>query len=295
MQQRPLFYKFSDYGLIQVSGAGAKKLLQGQLTCDMEKISTNHPSLAAHCHPQGRVISLFYVFSHADYYLLLLPNKMIDITINALKKYAPFYKVDITDASDALMCMGYEGDRPLHDMQDYAVITLPSSSRIICVGRRELIEPLLKNASSLLSDEAWKLRDITEGIPSIYPETSGVFLPHDLNLHQLQAIDFEKGCYTGQEIIARMHYKGKLKNHLYLANIITSSPPLPGQDIFAWRNQQAEVHGTIVDACHEKNHSYRTLILVDEAHAKNQTLFLDRTIPFDATNDYFFVINEHSL
>lgn len=218
-------------GLLKVSGLDAKKLLQGQLTCNVDTLTGTETRLGALCNPQGRVISLFRLFQHENAYFLLMARTMVPITLAALKKYAVFYKVELTDASNTL--------------------------KTLCAA-----QPLEKYA------------DITKGIPAIYPQTSGKFLPHDINLQDQQAISFDKGCFTGQEIIARMHYKAKLKNHLYAATIHTTLPVMPGMDVYSLADHRKEVAGTIVDVAENKPPSYNVLLVTDANHAKNQHLFL---------------------
>lgn len=219
-------------GLIKVGGIDAIKLLQGQLTCDLNAITPSQGSLGAHCNPQGRVINLFYLFQYQDAYYLLMPQNMLAIAMQALKKYALFYKqielIDVSDAADS----------------------------------HELIEA---HAKAYFSPT----------IPRIHPETSGLFLPHDINLHQLGALSFDKGCYTGQEIIARMHYRGKLKNHMYQASITSAITPKPGQDIYYLDQQKKHVGGTVVDIQPASPQHYHALIITDETNAKNNHLFLN--------------------
>jgi folate-binding protein YgfZ len=213
-------------GFLCISGEGAKKFLQGQLTCNLDEITPETHSLAAHCNPQGRVISLFRIFLLQDQYFLQMPIELLETAQNALKKYAVFFKVSLAILPDK--------DHPL-----------PIS-------------------------ETWKADNIAAGIPSLYPETSEKFLPHELNLHKLEAISFNKGCFTGQEIIARMQYRGKLKNHLYRAKTTTSTPPTRGAEIFS----QTHSAGYLVDYIHLGYNNYELLIIAAEAEI-NTTLFLD--------------------
>ncbi len=168
-------------GLLKVSGPDAEKLLQGQLTCDVTKT----PCLGAHCNPQGRVISLFWLFTEGCDFYLKMPKTLLPIALKALQKYAVFFKVSL-EINDSLEASG--------------------------------------------SDEEWKLFNIVSNIPTIYPESSEKFLPHDLNLPELGGVSFDKGCYTGQEIIARMQYKAKLKNHLTHTRIQSENTPVIGED-----------------------------------------------------------------
>src|SRR3990167_3633748 len=96
-------------GLLKVSGPDAKKLLQGQLTCDVEEVKHNESRLGAHCTPEGRVVSLFHLFLLQNDYYLLMPRSMVPIELKALKKYASFYKVELSDASAHFSILGYAG------------------------------------------------------------------------------------------------------------------------------------------------------------------------------------------
>lgn len=215
----------NTYSLLRISGQDAKKLLQGQLTCHMDSISEGKLSYGALCNPQGRVISFFQITQEKEDYLLLMLQSMTDITITALKKYAVFYKVEITH-------------NPLTDFF-------------------KLNSPIV---------------NIQNKVPSIYPETSGKFLPHELNLDQIGAISFDKGCYTGQEIIARMHYRGKPKSHLYVIQLKLDAAPAPGADIYVEENNQQKTIGAIVDAAPQDNHHYLILAILNDAYATHSTL-----------------------
>lgn len=122
-----------------------------------------------------------------------------------------------------------------------------------------LIEDISKDNPAhikLFDDEAL----IEQGIPVIYPETSSQFLPHDLNLHLLNGISFDKGCYTGQEIIARMHYRGKLKNFLYPVQFKSHDIHKPGTELDC---------GTVVNSIITKDHQHIGLIITTEEKKEN--------------------------
>ncbi len=109
--------------------------------------------------------------------------------------------------------------------------------------------------------QEWRYFDLSQGIPQIYPETSALFLPHELNLHQLGGLSWDKGCYTGQEIIARMHYRGKLKNHLYRAHIQTSASPRLGGELYFRHLETVSVVGSLVDYRQISYNLYQLLVL----------------------------------
>ena len=125
---------------------------------------------------------------------------------------------------------------------------LPASMLDLAVTRLQKFAIFSK--TELLIDSAINLPlsindDVLAGIPWIFPETSGLFTPHELNLPKLNAVSFNKGCYTGQEIVARMHYRGKLKQHLHLIDLQTTKDPKPGAKLFL--NDTNEEVGTIVN------------------------------------------------
>lgn len=173
--------------LIKVSGENSTKFLQGQLTCDITKVGAQNfvpLQLGAHCNIKGRVESLFEIFKQDDDYYLLMPSSIIDHAYNLLKKYAAFSKVTLT-------------------IINLSEVTLPV----------ELPETF----------NDWRLQQITKGLPTLFPETIGKFLPHDINLPTLNAVSFNKGCYLGQEIVARMQHLGKPKYHMVFKNISGAS------------------------------------------------------------------------
>lgn len=161
--------------LIKVAGKDAESFLQGQLSCDIKKVTTDKPQLGAHCNIKGRVESLFELFKIDDDFYLLMPTSIIQHALALLKKYAIFSKVELTIVTP------YD-------------ITLPQT----------------------VPDEFedWRLKQIESGIPTLFPETIALFLPHDINLVELDAVSFTKGCYLGQEIVARMQHLGKPKRHM---------------------------------------------------------------------------------
>ncbi len=221
------------FGLVKISGPEAKKFLQGQLTCNLEEVSETQSRLGAHCNPQGRVLFLFRIFLFQSAYYLVLPREIVSSALLSLKKYAPFFKLELSNASE--------------------------------------------NSPTALMEQAaaeWRYFDLSQGIPQVYPETSALFLPHELKLHELQGLSWDKGCYTGQEIIARMHYKGKLKNHLYRATLQTPALPRPGAELLLVSPAGRSPAGFIVDYRQVGYNLYQLLVLTQESN-RTKALQLD--------------------
>jgi len=136
--------------------------------------------------------------------------------------------------------------------------------------------------------QEWRFFDLSQGIPQIYPETSALFLPHDLRLHELQGLSWDKGCYTGQEIIARMHYKGKLKNHLSRAQIHTKTQPHRGAEVYLPAAQGGKPAGFIVDYRTIRYNSLYELLVLTTENNRASLLTLD-----PLQNETWEWLNEH--
>ena len=143
-------------------------------------------TLAAHCNPKGRIISLFRLFKTPEGFYMNLPQDMLVIALSNFRKYSIFFKAELEDISDSFEAAG--------DINTRTIL---------------LNTPPTEDAS-----ERWHLADIQAGLPMIYANTSEKFLPHYINLPALGGVSFNKGCYTGQEIIARMQHRGTLKYHM---------------------------------------------------------------------------------
>ncbi len=252
----------SHHGLLKISGSDAQKFLQGQLTCDVTKLQDTTSCMGAHCNPQGRIISLFYLFQWQEAYYLVMLREMIPIALHALKKYAIFYKTELNDVSNLFEIVGMTTTNTL---VTNSIVTIPvtATRHMIIREKQENTEPEKFHAH----DDEWLCLDITDGIPHIHPATSSKFLPHELNLPALHAVSFDKGCYTGQEIIARMHYRGKLKQQLK-SIILTEplpQPPIIGADLSQQLGDQQKMIGTIVDVCpqHPGYNQYHVLMVTN--------------------------------
>lgn len=289
----------SSYGLIEVSGVDNASFLQGQLTADINTITMTHRTLGAHCNPKGRIRSLFSIFYYENAYYLQAPLLLIPSAIAQLQKYAKFSKVQIKDVSDSWERFGIvlhssfdpnlnsDFDSNLKSSSGYGsgsssdsgleiidklnlnqVIKLQISennSRFEILGKREFTKPsweTLKTTLSIRSFNDWLLLDIEEGIPEIWPQTTELFLPHQLNLPELGAVSFTKGCYCGQEIIARMEYRGHLKRKMiHLTEKDSIAPPIPGTSFTHSKTAQT---ATVISAAKSSNNTNELLLLPDQ-------------------------------
>ncbi len=241
----PSRYDLTSYSVFSVSGDDRVKFLQGQLTNDIEKVSSHQSQLSAICNPKGRMLSLFLVAAEADRYLFILPEELMPSTIEHLKKYSVFYNVDIAPCDEyAVTGIDHAGSQ-----QDLATSQKHNGLQINWDRDRSLLVLPLPDAKTLWNNndlsskpyDEWLVNDIQSGLPRLYSETVETFLPHNLNLPKLGAVSFDKGCYTGQEVVARMHYKGTLKSRLRCLEGEEQTLPAPGAAIYGDDKKVGEV------------------------------------------------------
>jgi folate-binding protein YgfZ len=241
----PSWVLLSDRGFIKVTGTAAEKFLQGQVTCDVRTVKENVSSLGAHCNVKGRILFTFHLFYFDEAYWLCLPKSQIDCAVQALKKYAVFSKVSIEDVTHSVAALGFIQDPAFYPKNQHLSEELPHNfslrgkiPRTQLIASKEWIEGYINTLEKAreTTQAAWKFIDIQSGIAEVYPETREQFTPHELNYHQLGAVSFDKGCYIGQEIVARMHYLGKLKSVLVQMRWNQTEEKIVG-----WINPQGEL------------------------------------------------------
>lgn len=264
-----------DLGLIRISGKDAKPFLQGQLTCDLEEINAEQSRLGAHCDTKGRIIASFRLFFYRNNYYFLLPCSTLPLLLASLQKYAVFSKVILTDVSKDWQKIGLYGpsikaflnEQTLYSAKENGMAESDYKLSLSIPGpvpRTVLLIPITAPFSFTDTQfeqknvNHWHLLDIMAGIPTIYAETSGQFTPHQLNLPELGGVSFNKGCYIGQEIIARTHYLGKSKSRLYRVSFETHSSILPGTSLFD--SDQKIKKGTLIMCAKELGNRYQALV-----------------------------------
>ena len=249
-----VFCDLSHTGLISVTGADMESFLQGQITADLRDVMGGRSRLAAHCTHKGRMLSLFRLFRHGGAVYLSLPRKMVEITLKRLRMYLLRADAGLEDAGDALVRLGLVGPDAqalLHQALgvvpsrvddgvtrgDILVIRVPAPQgrrRYEIHGEWESMKSLWNTLNAQAAPggaEVWSLCETLSGVPVIEPETVEAFVPQMMNLGLLGGISFDKGCYTGQEVVARMQYRGELKRRMVLLRG-TARDVRPGTEIF---------------------------------------------------------------
>ena len=266
----------SSLSIIDVTGGDAAAFLQGQLCNDLTKVSTTRAQITGYCTPKGRLLALPIVVGIADGFRFLLPAAIKDGFIKRLSMFIMRASVVVTERADWI-CTGLMSDSNgltgeagkhlgalPHAAMDAAtsdaqqLICWPSGSdtpsavRYLVLASVNDQVALWNSCKSLakVGDAVWRLADIAAGIPSVTSQTQEAFVPQMVNLQLIDALSFTKGCYPGQEIVARMQYLGKLKRHMRrfrLSPDATGKVLLPqaGDSLQAGEDADA---GVVVDA-----------------------------------------------
>jgi hypothetical protein len=286
-----IFADLSHYGLISVHGDDAESYLQGQFTNDIRKVTDAYSQLSGLCNPKGRLLATFRVFHRGDSYYLCLPATMLEDVIKRLRMFVLRSKVTLEDASDTFVHLGVSGGDAEQELRKFAGDLPESVNSVVQAGDHTIIRvpgihpsyeifttvddarrlwDQLNVQSAPIGANAWQLLDIQAGIPVILPQTSEAFVPQMTNLQLIDGVSFQKGCYTGQEIVARMQYLGKLKRRMYLARVENDSQPRGDEEIFAADNTQQSA-GKLVSAAPHPDGGYALLVVLQIANAEGET------------------------
>ena len=227
----------NSFDYVQVTGEDTRTFLQGQITCNVDLLSENQALHGALCNLKGRVIADFHLFLLAESHILLQTRRGAGAKIiDTLSRYAVFSKVELTVADGPVAVFGVIGESAAAAFQetlsqfpadDYAVVSnedfllvrIPGSTpryQLWCQNREALSS---LNKLDVMEEQAptaaWQLADIRAGIVHIDAQSSESYTPQLLNYDISGVVDFEKGCCTGQEVVARMHYRAKAKKRLF--------------------------------------------------------------------------------
>jgi len=278
--------------VIKITGTDATGFLQGQFSSDIKQLSDGDVQLSSWCNPKGQVIASFILTRLNGEYFLLLPAQMKDRFIKRLRMYVLRANVIVEDDNASQRCIGikYGGDLStnigvLHTaatsgkaVQQEGLILVPvpvSRKRWIIIGAEDSLREIwtkLSHAFIPVGSHYWDLFDVLDGLPWISDATTEAFLPQLLNMDQLQAVSFNKGCFPGQEVIARLQHRGKIKQRLVIANLDSEININPGIKIYQDDGEQSI--GTIINSVKHPADGVYVLAILDIAHGTPDQLIL---------------------
>ncbi len=232
--------RLSRYGLLSVIGTDARAFLHAQLTVDIESLAPERAVLAGWCSAKGRLLASFLVVPSPEGFLLQLARDLAAPVAKRLAMFVLRAKVKIADESEA--------------WQQYATWDAPAPSAVtwrrsgvdVPAGDRRFLTFTKESLEAGASEAEWTLQEIRAGRPLISAATQDLFVPQMVNFEALGALDFRKGCYPGQEIVARAQYRGQVKRRMVHATAPAGVALAPGQDFNG---------GTVVDVAPAANGS----------------------------------------
>ena len=271
-----------DYlSTLEIIGEGAIDLLQGQITADMTKVTDSQNCLGALCNVKGRVESSFLIVKKAelkDAFLLIGNKEMMKTTQGILQRYAPFYKLEmrindeykfIAIDEDFLSFNFSETDLHLNVQyhKDFIRVHYLEKKFHLLLLDKEV--DCFKGLEMTKDLNAWEKDNILNKDFNIKPEDANKYTPHELGYHQTKRIDFEKGCYTGQEIVARMHYRAKKLPFLLAGSLDTDE-----STSLEVLNQEGKKAGTLLSTAKEENSNF-CLISMNKNYENGEIKFKD--------------------
>ncbi|MBU6470241.1 MAG: folate-binding protein YgfZ [Gammaproteobacteria bacterium] len=276
-----------DYGAIAVEGADCRSFLQGQLSTNLLALTPALSQFSSWSNPKGRVTATLRVLECDARLLLVLPRALTATVLKGLSMYVLRARAGLTDVGDTLCQFGLAGGRApellaacglavpaetnaVMERQGVRLIRLHGSTpRYSVLGPgaalQSLWTQLVDQGGQPAGSDAWTLLRILAGEPEVHPETAGHFVAQMLGLEELGAVHFNKGCYLGQEVIARAHYRGAVKRHMHRAACSSPETLSPGLAVLAAANDQPV--GEIADACRGADGAWQMLLVLQDEFA----------------------------
>ena len=275
--QAGIFCDLSHLATLSLSGDDALTFLQGQVTNDVNLLGTDKAHYSGYCSPKGRLLALFLAYRQAEAIHLQFNGELAEAIAKRLKMFIMRSKVTLNNVSDDTVKLGISGANAEQALSaffsaipaqalalshnEYGTLIrlsgpLPRFEIVCNTDTAKRIWSELKKTCQPVGKAAWEWLEIQAGIPDIALSTQEEFVPQMVNLDCLNGINFKKGCYTGQEIVARTHYLGKVKRRTHLLHLATPEPAQAGMDLVT---DKQEVVGKVVRAALAPNGGYDVL------------------------------------
>lgn len=271
-------------GLISCSGDDAQAFLHGQLSNDVNQLTPERSEYAAYCSAKGRMLANFLLWREQEAFCLQLARSLLPAMQKRLAMFVLRAKVKLVDATDSRPVLGLAGDaaadalrklfpalpreahQVVHDRANGTLIALPGA-RFQLIAELESAKRLwqhLETALTPVGGACWEWLEIRNGIPLITPATQEQFVPQMANMELIGAVNFQKGCYPGQEIVARTQYLGQLKRRMVLAHVAGDVMPQPGDELFG-SAADGQASGMVVNARAAPDGGYDLLAVMQTA------------------------------
>ena len=275
--------KLEHLSIVEIKGDDSAEFLQGQMTQDIYSIEDSKASVTSILNPQGRIVSTAFVFKWGESFILILNNEVRDKLIAWLSRFILRSKVEITQSDDSIFGLNQEHAKELCSALNVETKDIGFESDESCLKTIEADEKraflvcksenFLDSISiSTLKTKDWKMADINAGIPTIYKENIEKFIPQMINLDLINGISFSKGCYTGQEIVARVQHKGKVKQRMFHITGKASNKKIDSGTAILFEDTKV---GTVIESLEDNGQMHALGVIKNDASKKR--LVLDGT------------------
>jgi hypothetical protein len=253
-----------SFTVIRISGPDQKKYLQGQTTCDLEQLSADNFLRGAHCDAKGKMWATFTLVQQGDDLLLIGFRDEMQASLTQLKKFGVFSKVSFHDTSSELAVLGVSGpeaDQLLAKLQlpvpavgaaltvdSGVLLAIAEQHYLLILPQSAALALLERDQAALAAPTRFLQQHILHGLPYLEQAVIGEYVPQNLNLQAIDAISFTKGCYIGQEMVARMKYLGKNKRATFILTATSAETPAAGSDIEVQLEQNWRRSGVVINA-----------------------------------------------
>jgi tRNA-modifying protein YgfZ len=280
----------SQFGTLRISGEEAQSFLQNLLSNDILEVSSTRAQLSSFSTAKGRMLATMLVWREGDDYLLQLPRVLCEPIRKKLSMYVLRAKVRIADASDEIISLGLSGANAQELLRaqfgDFpqtplGLLVTELGSTIMIGSTRWQINASAPHAEVLwkvfsqhakpVGSACWDWLNIRSGIPVILPTTQEQFVAQMVNLELIGGVNFKKGCYPGQEIVARMQYLGKLKRRMYPAHLDSNDAPQAGDELFS-ADMEGQASGMIVNVAPAPGGGYDVLASIQTFSRETQAV-----------------------
>ncbi|WP_087023810.1 tRNA-modifying protein YgfZ [Thaumasiovibrio subtropicus] len=271
-------FHLSEWDFITAIGADARSYLQGQFTCDLVSLPADSPTYAAHCDAKGKMHTAMRLCTLEGGYGYLHRRSVTEKQLTELKKYAIFSKIDFAvseqqilglagDDADTLIAELFDGEGDVRTRNND--VAFRTDNRWVLIASIETADKLVAHSSTTLCAESlWDYLEIQAASPRVDAQTYGAHIPQAFNLQSVGGISFTKGCYTGQEMVARAKYRGANKRAMYIIEGKAKRAPNAGDDVERQVGENWRRGGTIVAGCRLDNgDSYALVVLPNDLEA----------------------------
>ncbi|WP_299804386.1 tRNA-modifying protein YgfZ [uncultured Shewanella sp.] len=287
-----LFSELTHLGLMSVTGEQGRSFIHGQVTTDISSLESDQWRWGAHCDPKGKMLASFRTFAKDDTLFLMMPKDTLALDLPQLQKYAVFSKADLADVTDSWLLLGVAGEQANAWLTAQfgelnAELTLidggmiiHDTGRYILAIERDQAESLVNAIEQPIYDaSAWQTLEILAGYPNLGASHQGQFVPQMCNVQAVNGISFNKGCYMGQETVARMKYRGGNKRALYIVSGKVTAPLTADSQLeIALEDEEGfRRAGTIIEAVQRDGQVLLTAVLANDTQLDAKLRVADDT------------------